>query len=124
MKKRQFRPPPCQPLPWSVLRYDADQGGYVVNLDKSRLEEAPAYDANKTPVWGDPVYETRIHDYYGANPYWSRTQETDPTGAARTETVRPATREVPVTGATRPETVTVRQAESDMRSRAAGCARR
>jgi hypothetical protein len=26
------------PLPWSVLKYDTNLGGYVVNLDKPRLE--------------------------------------------------------------------------------------
>src|SRR6202795_1382682 len=30
------------PLPWSVLRYDTSKGGYVVNLDRARLEGAPA----------------------------------------------------------------------------------
>jgi hypothetical protein len=29
------------PLPWHVLTYDTGQGGYVVNLDPSRLKEAP-----------------------------------------------------------------------------------
>jgi PRC-barrel domain len=31
------------PLPWSVLTYDTQQGGYVVNLDKEALEGAPRY---------------------------------------------------------------------------------
>jgi hypothetical protein len=29
------------PLPWNVLTYGTDQGGYVVNLNKSALEKAP-----------------------------------------------------------------------------------
>ena len=56
------------PLPWSVLKYDT--GGYVVHLDKSRLERAPAYDVGTEPAWGDREYETKIHDYYGVGPYW------------------------------------------------------
>jgi len=28
------------PLPWSVLKYDTNLGGYVVNLDKRQLEGA------------------------------------------------------------------------------------
>ena len=59
------------PLPWSVLKYDTRLGGYVVHLDKSRLERAPAYDVGTEPAWGDREYETRIHDYYGVGPYWS-----------------------------------------------------
>ena len=58
------------PLPWSVLKYDIGRGGYVVNLDKQQLEGAPAYDADAEPEWGDRAYEKRLHDYYGAEPYW------------------------------------------------------
>lgn len=32
------------PVPWSMLNYSKDKGGYVVPLDKTRLESAPAYD--------------------------------------------------------------------------------
>ena len=58
------------PLPWSVLRYDTDKGGYVVNIDKRQLEGAPAYDVGTEPAWGDPAYERSLHDYYGVGPYW------------------------------------------------------
>jgi hypothetical protein len=58
------------PLPWSILHYDPDKGGYVVNLDKRQLEGAPAYDVDKEPDWNDRSYEDKIHDYYGVGPYW------------------------------------------------------
>lgn len=29
-------------VPWSMLKYDADLGGYVINLERAQLEEAPA----------------------------------------------------------------------------------
>jgi sporulation protein YlmC with PRC-barrel domain len=32
------------PVPWALLDYSEDKGGYVVPLDKDRLEKAPAYD--------------------------------------------------------------------------------
>ena len=32
------------PVPWSLLNYDEDKGGYVVPLSKDRLDQAPAYD--------------------------------------------------------------------------------
>jgi sporulation protein YlmC with PRC-barrel domain len=32
------------PVPWSMLNYDEDKGGYVVPLSKDRLDNAPAYD--------------------------------------------------------------------------------
>ncbi len=60
------------PLPWTTLRYDTGLGGYVVNLDRSMLEGAPAY-ADQTPDWEDHVWGQRVHDYYRADPYWSLT---------------------------------------------------
>ena len=35
------------PLPWSTLKYDESKGGYIVNLDKKILENAPTYDINE-----------------------------------------------------------------------------
>src|SRR5215472_3028640 len=32
------------PVPWSLLDYSEDKGGYVVPLTKDRIEKAPAYD--------------------------------------------------------------------------------
>src|ERR1700758_432259 len=31
------------PLPWRMLKYDVRQGGYVVDVDRRRLAEAPSY---------------------------------------------------------------------------------
>jgi hypothetical protein len=53
------------PLPWKELNYDPAQGGYVVDLDRRRLEGAPAYAANETGLWDDPAYGRRVTDYYG-----------------------------------------------------------
>jgi sporulation protein YlmC with PRC-barrel domain len=53
------------PLPWKALTYDTSQGGYVVDLDKDRLRNAPNYAASDNPDWRDPDYGRRIDDYYG-----------------------------------------------------------
>jgi hypothetical protein len=58
------------PLPWSVLKYNTDLGGYLINLDKRQLEDSPAYDVDTEPDWGERMYEQKIHDYYGVGPYW------------------------------------------------------
>ena len=58
------------PLPWHVLTYDTSQGGYVVDLDRSRLEGAPTYATSDTPNWSDRSWGQQVHDYYGARPYW------------------------------------------------------
>ena len=57
------------PLPWKVLTYDTRQGGYVVDLDRSRLEAAPSYTISDMPNWSDQSYRRRIDEYYGVPPY-------------------------------------------------------
>ncbi len=54
------------PLPWKSLTYDTGKGGYVVDLDKDKLQGAPSYGAGESPDWRDPAYGRRIDDYYGA----------------------------------------------------------
>jgi len=57
------------PLPWDVLSYDTDQGGYVVDLDKEVLEKAPHYRSDDEPVF-DRDYGREVSDYYGVTyPY-------------------------------------------------------
>jgi len=60
------------PLPWSVLTYDTSQGGYVVDLDRDRLQGAPSYRASDTDRWAEPGYTRSIDDYYGVAPYGMR----------------------------------------------------
>lgn len=51
------------PIPWSMLRYDVEKNGYVVPLDKARLEEAPTLD--HTEVYGDDAWAEVVHSHYG-----------------------------------------------------------
>jgi sporulation protein YlmC with PRC-barrel domain len=52
------------PLPWSSLQYDTSQDGYVVNIDKKMLEDAPSYDADDEPAFTDD-YGRRVYSHYG-----------------------------------------------------------
>ena len=52
------------PLPWRVLKYSNDKGGYVVPLEKAALEQAPRYNDQAVPHY-DSVYSKRIDSYYG-----------------------------------------------------------
>ena len=58
------------PLPWKALTYDTALGGYVVDLDKDRLRNAPNHAASDNPDWRDPDYGRRIDDYYGVPSHW------------------------------------------------------
>ncbi len=51
------------PLPWDVLDYDSDKGGYVVDLDKAMLEKAPNYADDAEPHY-DAEYTRGVSDYY------------------------------------------------------------
>lgn len=57
------------PLPWSILDYDSDRGGYVVELDRAVLDNAPRYDAERRPDYDDR-YGRGVHDYYGLTYPW------------------------------------------------------
>src|SRR3546814_16960054 len=48
------------PLPWKVLTYDNDQGGYVVDLDKAMLEKAPSYRSGAEPRFDRAYGEQEI----------------------------------------------------------------
>ena len=52
------------PLPWDVLKYDTDLGGYVVPLDKETLTGAPRYSDSDVPTY-TPEYGRKVNDYYG-----------------------------------------------------------
>ena len=52
------------PLPWGQLKYDTGRGGYVIGLDRSRLEGAPAYSASEMGVWDD-TRGRAVDTYYG-----------------------------------------------------------
>lgn len=52
------------PLPWNLLKYDTEQDGYVVPLDKERLNGAPKYSRDDTPPFTND-YGRRVHQHYG-----------------------------------------------------------
>ena len=56
------------PLPWNVLKYDTTLDGYVVPLDKAKLEGAPRYTEERPPEY-DETYGRSVHRYYGVD-YW------------------------------------------------------
>jgi hypothetical protein len=59
------------PLPWALLKYDPERGGYVVSLDKAVLKGAPNYDRIELEALGGASAESidRIYTYY--SPYGS-----------------------------------------------------
>ena len=54
------------PLPWNMLKYDTTKDGYVVPLDKAKLEEAPHYPEDDAPAY-TADYGERVNGYYGVH---------------------------------------------------------
>lgn len=52
------------PLPWDMLRYDTDAGGYVVDLTERDLEDAPSFGRDSEPRFDD-AYGHRVYGWYG-----------------------------------------------------------
>ncbi len=50
-------------LPWEKLEYDTNKGGYVVDVSKEQLEQAPRY--NRDTDY-DRNYYDDVSGYYGA----------------------------------------------------------
>jgi hypothetical protein len=55
------------PLPWSSLNYDEGMKGYKTSVTEQQLQDAPEFSDDS---WTDRDWETRIHQHYGARPYW------------------------------------------------------
>lgn len=52
------------PLPWNLLKYDTTLDGYVVPLEKERLEAGPRFADNEVPEFTTD-YSQRVNTYYG-----------------------------------------------------------
>jgi hypothetical protein len=52
------------PLPWSMLRYDEDLGGYVTNISKDQLTGAPKYRDDENWDWENQEYIALVDSHY------------------------------------------------------------
>jgi hypothetical protein len=57
------------PLPWNVLTYDADKGGYNIDLSAEQLRSAPSYSSDELGRFGDREENERVSTYYGGLGY-------------------------------------------------------
>lgn len=58
------------PIPWSLLKYDENEDGYVVNLTKEQLQSAPADSIGELTKNDGLAYRDRAFDYYRSPRYW------------------------------------------------------
>jgi len=53
------------PLPWSLLTYNPQLGGYEVNIGEEQLKGAPKYSKHESWDWSDRERGRKVYDYYG-----------------------------------------------------------
>ncbi len=55
------------PVPWAVLGYDTQLGGYRTNITEAQLRDSPQFSDDD---WGNRDWENRVHQHYKVPPYW------------------------------------------------------
>jgi hypothetical protein len=58
------------PIPWQMLDYDAERDGYVVDLDRETLENAPTLQVDSADRPRERSDDELVYSYYGQLPWW------------------------------------------------------
>jgi sporulation protein YlmC with PRC-barrel domain len=58
------------PVPWEVLTYDVDRDGYVAEIGREQLENAPTLTLDETDRPVDRDYQEQVSSYWGKMPWW------------------------------------------------------
>ena len=58
------------PIPWEMLTYDVDIDGYVVDLDRDQLRDAPSLHLDEADRPRDRAYDEEVAGYYGRLPWF------------------------------------------------------
>jgi sporulation protein YlmC with PRC-barrel domain len=58
------------PIPWPLLKYNTDLGGYQVSFTEEQLKGAPKYADNEGWDWSDQARGRRVYEYWGTRYYW------------------------------------------------------
>ena len=57
-------------VPWEALKVDSLNKKFILDVDKSRLENAPGFDKDNWPNMADPSFGSTVYHHYGFKPYW------------------------------------------------------
>lgn len=57
-------------VPFKALKLSTTGDHLVLNIDKERLKNAPAFEKNRWPDFTDRRWSTDVYRYYGVQPYW------------------------------------------------------
>lgn len=59
-------------IPMQALTLDEDRKCFLLDVDKAKLENASGFDKSNWPDMANPEFGTKIHDYWGYEPYWKK----------------------------------------------------
>ncbi|WP_353641384.1 PRC-barrel domain-containing protein [Mesorhizobium sp. WSM2239] len=57
-------------IPWAVLDYEENRGGYVVPFTREQLEAAPSYSIDELSSRDGKTTREAAFAYYKVDPYW------------------------------------------------------
>lgn len=57
------------PVPWSLLDYDEDKGGYLTPLTREQIENG--HSVGDREVEDEVAWREQVHAYYNVAPYWA-----------------------------------------------------
>jgi hypothetical protein len=57
-------------IPWQALGIDSQNKQFILNVDKTRLENATGFDKDNWPDMANPTFGTTVYQHYGYKPYW------------------------------------------------------
>ncbi len=63
-------------VPWQTLTLNERDHEFIMNVDKSVLENAPGFDKDNWPDMADPNFGAQIYKHYGYKPYWESSETT------------------------------------------------
>jgi len=57
-------------VPWNALTLNEAEHEFILDVDKSTLENAPGFDKDNWPDMTDPIWGNQIYSHYGYKPDW------------------------------------------------------
>ena len=68
-------------IPWNAFHFNLKENRVVLNVDKTKLENASGFDKDNWPNMADSTWGTSIYKHYGYTPYWEEASSTTSTAA-------------------------------------------
>ena len=57
-------------VPWAALRLDQGEHEFILDVDRTTLDNAPGFNKDAWPDMADPAFAAAVHQHYGKLPYW------------------------------------------------------